>query len=182
MKMLLSLTLAVLMSLTPMIASTGLGTTPAAAQNNQRGAFSIPLAATTGHPATLTITRFVARDGQLVALANLSGFTDDGRFVAGPVEVPMTATTTLAGTAAAQVTQQATCPILNLVIAPIHLDLLGLVVDLPNPLVINIVAESGAGNLLGNLLCAITGLLDGGGPIQQLVAALNNLIAALGNL
>jgi len=94
----------------------------------------------------------------------------------------MTATTTLAGTAAAQVTQQATCPILNLVIAPIHLDLLGLVVDLPNPLVINIVAESGAGNLLGNLLCAITGLLDGGGPIQQIVAALNNLIAALGNL
>ncbi|PYO18961.1 MAG: hypothetical protein DMD85_19855 [Candidatus Rokuibacteriota bacterium] len=51
----------------------------------------------------MTITRFVARDGQLVALANLSGFTDDGRFVAGPVEVPMTATTTLAGTAAAQV-------------------------------------------------------------------------------
>ena len=75
MKMLLSLTLAVLMSLTPMIASTGLGTTPAAAQNNQRGAFSIPLATRTGHPATLTITRFVARDGQLVALANLSGFT-----------------------------------------------------------------------------------------------------------
>ena len=65
----------------------------------------------------------------------------------------MTATTTLAGTAAAQVTQQATCPILNLVIAPIHLDLLGLVVDLPNPLVINIVAESGAGNLLG-ICCA----------------------------
>ena len=182
MKMLLSLTLAILISLTPVLASMGVGPMTAVAQGAQRGAFTIPLTTTAGHPANLTINRFTERDGQLIALANLSGYTADGRFVAGPVEVPVTATTQSVTAATAQVTQQATCPILNLVINPIHLDLLGLVVDLPNPLVINIFAESGPGNLLGNLLCAITGLLDGGGAVQQLVAALNNLIAALGNL
>ena len=187
MKTLLSVTLAVLMSLTPVLASMGVGPTPAVAQGAQRGAFTIPLTTTAGHPANLTINRFIARDGQIIALANLSGYTPDGRFVAGPVEVPMTATTQSVAAATAQVTQQqATCPILNLVINPIHLDLLGLVVDLPNPLVINIFAEPGPGNLLGNLLCAITGLLDGTGAVtgalQQVVAALNNLIAALGNV
>ena len=53
------------------------------------------------------------------------------------------------------------CDVLNLVLGPLHLDLLGLVVDL-NRVVLNIVAQSGAGNLLGNLLCAVAGLLDGG--------------------
>jgi len=82
----------------------------------------------------------------------------------------------------AQIAQQATCQILNLTLAPLTLNLLGLVVEIPNPVVLNIFAVQGAGNLLGNLLCAITGLLDGTGPIGQLVAALNNLIGALSNL
>jgi len=82
----------------------------------------------------------------------------------------------------AQITQQATCQILNLTLAPLTLNLLGLVVEIPNPVVLNIFAVQGAGNLLGNLLCAITGLLDGTGPIGQLVAALNNLIGAVSNL
>jgi len=45
-----------------------------------------------------------------------------------------------------------------------------------NRVVLNIVAESGAGNLLGNLLCAVTGLLDNPSGLAQL---LNNILAAL---
>lgn len=75
---------------------------------------------------------------------------------------------------------RATCDILNLVLAPLDLDLLGLQVHLDR-VVLNIVAESGAGNLLGNLLCAVTGLLDGGlgGLLDQLVDLLNQILGAL---
>jgi hypothetical protein len=73
------------------------------------------------------------------------------------------------------ITAAATCPILNLDLGPLHLDLLGLVVDL-NRVVLTIVAQSGAGNLLGNLLCAVTGLLDNPGGLATL---LNQILAAL---
>ncbi len=48
---------------------------------------------------------------------------------------------------------------LDLTLGPLHLDLLGLMVDL-NQVRLTINAVSGPGNLLGNLLCAIAGLLD----------------------
>jgi hypothetical protein len=75
----------------------------------------------------------------------------------------------------------ATCDILRLDLAPLDLDLLGLVVHLDRVL-LTIVAESGAGNLLGNLLCAVTGLLDSAGlagllaPVTQI---LNGILALL---
>lgn len=77
-------------------------------------------------------------------------------------------------------TAQATCDILHLVLAPLDLDLLGLQVHLDR-VVLNIVAASGAGNLLGNLLCAVTGLLDGGlqGALGRLVDLLNQILGAL---
>jgi hypothetical protein len=55
--------------------------------------------------------------------------------------------------------QQDECEILDLDIGRIHLDLLGLVVNIA-PIHINVTAVPGAGNLLGNLLCALVGLLD----------------------
>lgn len=51
------------------------------------------------------------------------------------------------------------CPILELVIGPIFLDLLGLQIE-TNTIEINITAVAGEGNLLGNLLCAVASLLD----------------------
>ncbi len=74
----------------------------------------------------------------------------------------------------------ARCNILNLVLGPLDLDLLGLQVHL-NRVVLNIVAVSGAGNLLGNLLCAVTGLLDGGlqGALGRVVRLLNRVLAVL---
>jgi hypothetical protein len=83
-----------------------------------------------------------------------------------------------AGSAAAAL---ATCDILHLVLGPLDLDLLGLQVHL-NQVVLDIVAATGAGNLLGNLLCAITGLLDGGplgAQLGQLVNLLNQILSQL---
>ena len=75
----------------------------------------------------------------------------------------------------------APCDILNLVLGPLDLDLLGLQVHL-NRIVLNIVAVAGAGNLLGNLLCAVAGLLDGGlaGALGRLTNLLNQILGRLG--
>jgi hypothetical protein len=52
-------------------------------------------------------------------------------------------------------------------------------VDIPNPINLNIVALSGPGNLLGNLLCDVTGLLNGNN-LSAIASALNGLLAGLG--
>lgn len=72
---------------------------------------------------------------------------------------------------------QASCSILDLVLGPLHLDLLGLVVDL-NQVVLDITGATGAGNLLGNLLCAITGLLD----LPGAIAAVTNILSNINNI
>ena len=79
----------------------------------------------------------------------------------------------------------ATCDILFLELGPLDLDLLGLVVHL-DKIVLDIDAESGPGNLLGNLLCQVVGLLDQGGPLNnllnQLINLLNQILGQLGGL
>jgi hypothetical protein len=67
-----------------------------------------------------------------------------------------------------------TCDILHLTLGPLDLNLLGLVVHL-DQVVLDITAQSGAGNLLGNLLCAVAGLLDGN-PLGAILAELTNLL------
>jgi hypothetical protein len=89
---------------------------------------------------------------------------------------------TLAGAGNAPSAPNAVCEILDLSIGPIDLDLLGLVVHV-DEINITIDAESGPGNLLGNLLCAIVGLLDGnplGDVLGQIVDLLNRIIDLLG--
>jgi len=78
------------------------------------------------------------------------------------------------------------CPILHLDLGPLDLNLLGLHVHL-NEVVLDIEAIPGPGNLLGNLLCAIAGLLDGvdlggvlGNLLQNLIDALIRLLEGLG--
>ncbi len=75
----------------------------------------------------------------------------------------------------------ASCDILNLVLGPLDLNLLGLEVHL-NQVILDIVATSGAGNLLGNLLCAVAGLLDGGAALGQIAALLNQILGILNGL
>ncbi|WP_432476092.1 hypothetical protein [Nocardioides sp. GXQ0305] len=73
------------------------------------------------------------------------------------------------------------CDVLRLVLGPLDLDLQGLQVNL-NRVVLNIVAQSGAGNLLGNLVCAVAGLLDGGlgGVLGRLTRLLDRILGRLG--
>jgi hypothetical protein len=73
------------------------------------------------------------------------------------------------------------CDILNLDLGPLNLNVLGLVVDLQE-VVLDVFAETGAGNLLGNLLCAVVGLLDGPGilaSIGQILEQINTILGAL---
>ena len=75
----------------------------------------------------------------------------------------------------------ATCPILNLSLGPLDLNLLGLVVHLDEVNLTSTRCRARA-TLLGNLLCAVAGLLDGPSlpGLNDIIADLLNLI--LGNL
>lgn len=55
-----------------------------------------------------------------------------------------------------------TCSILDLTLGPLHLDLLGLNVDL-NQVHLTITGQTGNGQLLGNLLCGVANALNGNG-------------------
>ena len=133
---------------------------------------------------TFTIQRFsraqrqIFAEGTVVATVTNS-LTGATRTFVTPVSIPLVMPAPAAASGAA-VAALATCDVLNLVLGPLHLDLLGLVVDL-NQVILNITGQTGAGNLLGNLVCAITGLLDGGlgGAIGQVVTLLNSLLAIL---
>lgn len=121
---------------------------------------------------TLDIVRFQRDGGVLEAVGRLSGqLVNDAGVVVGTVtnalvELPVTSL-------------QASCQILHLELGPLDLNLLGLVVHLDR-IELDITAQSGPGNLLGNLLCAITNLLNGPGSLTALVQLLNQILGALG--
>ena len=120
---------------------------------------------------TLDITRFAVQNGQLTAVGSLTGtLTDALGNVIGTV-------TNLVVNLPVQAT--GTCPILHLVLGPLDLNLLGLMVHL-NQVVLDITAQSGPGNLLGNLLCAVAHLLDNTGNTTGLAALLNRILSILG--
>ena len=121
---------------------------------------------------TYTITRFAKKNGKLYSVGTLKGKL--GKRSVTRQNVVMRAHRQAAGSAQAA----ATCQVLNLVLAPLDLNLLGLKVHL-NQVVLNITGETGAGNLLGNLVCAITGILDPQGGLTGLVQFLNSLLGAL---
>ena len=185
-KSLLSL-LILLFGLFAAIPMAGAQSAQGAANAAKKGAgFEIPV--TGGGPGstfegTFTIDRFVATADNNTAAAHgvLKGTVTNTATAAKSSVVKNVAWPVSKGApvAAAAVAPQASCDILNLVLGPLHLDLLGLVVDL-NQVILNITGETGAGNLLGNLLCGITGILDGVGIGAQLAQLLNQLLGILG--
>ena len=118
---------------------------------------------------TLSVTGVQLVNGVLSAVGTVTGN------VLSPTGADL-GSVTQAFTAPLQVS--ASCQILNLVLGPLHLDLLGLVVDL-NQVVLTITAVQGAGNLLGNLLCAVANLLNSGSPLSTL---LNNIVSLLNQI
>jgi hypothetical protein len=123
-----------------------------------------------------TISRFArSKSGKLVAVGTvrgrLGGRSVSKRNVKVPAKLVKPATT-------AQIPPTpGACQILNLTLQPIDLNLLGLRVR-TSRIDVRIEAVPGAGNLLGNLLCGITGILDpSNASTRQLAAALNAILA-----
>jgi hypothetical protein len=84
------------------------------------------------------------------------------------------------------VTSAASTSILHLSVGPLNLNLLGLVVNLDDchngPVTVDLIAHTGPGNLLGNLLAGLADLLDGDASARALIRRLNRIgdaIAAL---
>jgi hypothetical protein len=125
---------------------------------------------------SLRIDRFAVENGKLVAVASIRDAA--GQFVSS-ASIPVQSITA-GGKTRGLSYQQASCRILHLELGPLDLNLLGLRIQL-NRVVLDITAQRGPGNLLGNLLCAIAGLLNGPTPnLQQIAARLNRLIGLLG--
>ncbi|MDQ0118257.1 hypothetical protein J2T22_001434 [Pseudarthrobacter defluvii] len=124
---------------------------------------------------SFTPTGFSAQNGQLNVTGLVQGTLTDLTGKATPVNQTVTTTAAAAPSTAAALASGGSCDVLNLVLGPLHLDLLGLNVDL-NQVVLNITSQTGAGNLVGNLLCAVTGLLDGGNGLSGLANLLNRLL------
>ncbi|MGW5360676.1 hypothetical protein [Actinopolymorpha pittospori] len=122
-----------------------------------------------------TPTRFANQAGQLVAVGTVDGnlTRPDGSTDAVSKSVTMPVDTAASN---------GSCQILDLVLGPLDLDLLGLTVHL-DTVHLNITAEQGPGNLLGNLLCAVAGLLDQNTGLNiilnQLVLLLNQILGLL---
>jgi hypothetical protein len=173
--LLLFVALACALLIAPLGTSAAVREAPAPAPTAQLNPDAIPVTGSTADggtfAGTLALTSFAVQNGQLVGLGTLSGTLRDavgndvGTVTAAPVTWPVASAI-------------GSCDILNLVLGPLDLNLLGLKVHL-NQVVLDIVAQSGAGNLLGNLLCAVANLLNVNGPLSSLVLLLNQILALL---
>ena len=115
----------------------------------------------------LDLTRFVAQNGTVSALGTLTG----------------TLTNTLTGVVTT-ITQDVvlpllsasgSCPVLHLELGPLDLNLLGLVIHL-DKVVLDVTAQAGPGNLLGNLVCGVANALNSNRAATGLANLLNNLL------
>lgn len=147
----------------------------------QNQAVTLTLPDGTTRSANVTVTQFGydRNSGQLLANGTIDLGTQvvNGqvtRLVESFENVPATLT------AGSNQKQVGSCDILFLDLGPIFLDLLGLQVDL-SQIVLDIDAVTGAGNLLGNLLCALVGLLDGG-PFAGIIRIIDQINAILGSI
>ena len=109
-----------------------------------------------------TITSITVNNGQLlasgIATAVIKGQTYTAPFSGVPVDIALAADQAGAGA----------CPILDLSLGPISLDLLGLAVQ-TSPICLKLTAYDNAG-LLGDLLCSVANLLNGGLSLSQILA------------
>lgn len=126
------------------------------------------------------VQRFANQNGTLTAIGTFSGtITDEAGAVlasTGTGTVPLALPVDLQQS-------EGSCQVLDLVLGPLNLDLLGLEVFL-DTVHLNITAQQGPGNLLGNLLCAVAGLLNGptgvNAVLNQIAKLLNRLLGILG--
>jgi hypothetical protein len=125
----------------------------------------------------------VNKRGDLVAAGKLTvtAVRGNGKVVGTETQRQRFVVQNAGGAAAASApagARAADCDVLNLVLGPLDLNLLGLQISL-NRVVLDIIAVTGSGNLVGNLLCAVAGLLDGGGLLAEVSNILNAILAIL---
>lgn len=169
---------AALLIAAPTIALAATPAPSASPSQQQTGSLTVPIVGNNGTNAVATITSFRVVNGVLTAVGTITGNVTT--LVGG---IPVTTTVTNAPFTAPITNLQsgAACDVLTLDVGAIHLDLLGLIVDL-SPIHLNISAQPGSGNLLGNLLCAVTRILDNnglGGAVSGIANLLNHILAAL---
>src|SRR5438477_2357096 len=119
-----------------------------------------------------TVTSVALVHGQLVATGTATA-TIHGTTTTVPFSSPVDITVAQAGV----------CPVLDLRLGPIDLNLLGLVVQ-TSPICLTITATQGGG-LLGNLLCSLGQALRNGLTLPQAIAISPNptaLLAGIGDL
>ena len=152
----------------------------AAAPPNTGGTLTAPITGSADNGSTFAGSfnpdRFAVQGGQLVAIGDVTGTLTNADGTTSAV--------TQAATLPVDVAQSSgSCQVLDLVLGPLDLDLLGLVVHL-DQVHLNITAQQGPGNLLGNLLCAVAGLLDGptglNAILTQIASLLNRVLGLLG--
>jgi hypothetical protein len=138
------------------------------------------------------ITEFVSENEVLYAVGTLNNISGEGlpaQVAALPTQIIKLPVDTGDQVRSADAAGRSTdvsatalaCDVLLLNLGPLDLDLLGLTIHL-DQVVLEIIAETGAGNLLGNLLCAITGLLDGVAALAAVAELLNQVIDLIGVL
>jgi|SRR4051794_11059215 len=150
-------------------------TAPAATPLTQK----VAVTGTKGFKGTYTIQKFISRGGKMYAVGTMTGKAKGKKINKKNVRMPAGLAPTARSSQILPPTPNA-CTILNLVLGPIDLNLLGLRVR-TNQINVLIEGVPGAGNLLGNLLCGLTGLLDpnalANSPLGQLAAILNAILA-----
>jgi hypothetical protein len=162
---------------------------PTLAQTQSGAGLTVPVTGTARSggrvTGTFTIQEFVpgTAANPVGALGTLTLRTADGRMVVTQTTMPVQLSSPGAGAGSGAVIQQLTCEILELTLGPLDLNLLGLEIHLDQ---VHLTIDANpAGGLLGQLLCAIAGLLDPSGAISdliQLLTLLNQLLALLGGL
>jgi hypothetical protein len=138
---------------------------------------------------TYTIERFITKGGKIYSDGTFKGKVGNKKVTKDNVRLPATVANASGTAKASQIPPLPlpplpagnACSILALDLGPINLNLLGLVVR-TNQIQLRIDAVQGPGNLLGNLLCGITGILNPAGtiantPLGQLTQILNALLA-----
>jgi hypothetical protein len=146
---------------------------------------NLPLAGTTASGTvfhgTANIINFQNVNNRIMAIVGISGKlvrpngTIVGRVTGVRARMPVTLSDgTNVHSSSLTPNAAGVCDILHLHLGALDLNLLGLIVHL-DPVRLDITAAPGPGNLLGNLLCAVSGLLDQTGVNGVLV----NLLRAI---
>jgi hypothetical protein len=134
----------------------------ASATNN-----NTPAPTTTTFIGSLVVTGFTVASNVLYATGTITGnAVGSTETLSSPFMLPVTAI------------DPQTCTILTLSLGALDLDITGLVVHL-NPVFLTITAVPGAGNLLGNLLCDVANLLNGGGTLSTLLGQISSLLTQI---